>query len=256
MQLCSPEGYPQPLNLTSAKRPRSLDGLRVGLLDNSKAPVDKMMAHLDARLRERVPGVRPFYISKKVMSEAAERRLPLEAKGLYLTAVSLHGGSMASESTQSLITPALRASLHVWSEPEISHPVDCSDIRKWAIAIYWPEVPPKIFWDAEYAKSTRWGGIIAPREFNPFAWPAIRPADRAPKPSKRLPGERTMNGGQKEVYGVPIRPGDIITSTSALVHVEEKVGKLGLTLYKSTEIRWTNQKEELVRSRISIGIVY
>jgi hypothetical protein len=65
-----------------------------------------------------------------------------------------------------------------------------------------------------------------------------------------------MNGGQKEVYGVPIRHGDVITAKTALVHMEEKVGKLGLTLYKSTEMRWTNQKGEFVRSRISISTVY
>ena len=51
-------------------------------------------------------------------------------------------------------------------------------------------------------------------------------------------------------------PGDVITAKTALVHMEEKVGKLGLTLYKSTEIRWTNQRGEFVRSRISISIVY
>jgi hypothetical protein len=48
----------------------------------------------------------------------------------------------------------------------------------------------------------------------------------------------------------------VITAKTALVHMEEKVGKLGLTLYKSTEIRWTNQRGEFVRSRISISIVY
>lgn len=72
MRLCSPEGYPLPLSLRSVDRPRSLEGLRVGLLDNTKAPVDKMMAHLGRRLRESAPGVRSFYISKKVMSQPAE----------------------------------------------------------------------------------------------------------------------------------------------------------------------------------------
>lgn len=157
---------------------------------------------------------------------------------------------------ETLITKALRDSLNVWSEPQVSHPVDCSDLRKWAIAVYWPEVPPRLFWDEDYAKTTRWGGIIAPREFNPFAWPAIRPADRATKPAKRAVGERSLNGGQKETYGVPIRPGDVITSKTALVKMEERVGKLGLTLYKYTENRWINQRGEFVRSRVSTSVVY
>ena len=165
---------------------------------------------------------------------------------------------MASEAAapQTLITPALRDSLNVWGEPRVTPPVDRGDIRRWAIAVYWPDVPPKLFWDEEYAKTTRWGGIIAPREFNPFAWPAVRPADMAPKPLIRKPGERSMNGGQKETYGVPIRVGDVITAKTALVSMEEKVGSLGLTLFKYTEIRWTNQKNEFVRSRVSISIVY
>lgn len=164
--------------------------------------------------------------------------------------------SPAATAPTTLITPALKDSLNVWSVPEISHPVDRSDLRKWAIAVYWPDVPPKIFWDDEYAKSTKYGGIVAPREFNPFAWPAIRPANRAPRPATRGVGERTMNGGQTETYGVPIRPGDVITSRTALIKMEENVGKLGLTLYKYTEMRWTNQKGEFVRSRVSISIVY
>ena len=65
-----------------------------------------------------------------------------------------------------------------------------------------------------------------------------------------------MNGGQKEVYGVHIRPGDIITAKTAIVKMEEKVGKLGLTLYKYTETVWTSQRNEFVRSRISTSIVY
>ncbi len=65
-----------------------------------------------------------------------------------------------------------------------------------------------------------------------------------------------MNGGQKETYGVPIRPGDLITSRTALIKMEENVGKLGLTLYKFIETRWINQKSEFVRSRVSISIVY
>ena len=43
------------------------------------------------------------------------------------------------------------------------------------IAVYWPDEPPRLYWDEEYARTTKWGGIIAPQEFNPFAWPPERP---------------------------------------------------------------------------------
>ena len=39
-----------------------------------------------------------------------------------------------------------------------------------ALAVYYPDVPPRLFWDEEYARSTRHGGIVAPEDFNPFAW--------------------------------------------------------------------------------------
>ncbi len=70
MKYCSPEGVPFPTKSQKfADRPKSLEGLRIGLLDNTKPPVDKIMAHLEARLRERIPGVRPFYISKRIMNQ-------------------------------------------------------------------------------------------------------------------------------------------------------------------------------------------
>src|SRR3954469_16209252 len=54
----------------------------------------------------------------------------------------------------------------------ISYPVSASDIRRWAIAVYYPEPPPRHFVDEDYARTTPFGGIVAPEEFNPFAWGA------------------------------------------------------------------------------------
>jgi hypothetical protein len=164
--------------------------------------------------------------------------------------------NLQEEMPSTLVTSELRQTLNVWSEPLISHPVDRSDIRRWAIAVYWPDEPPRLFWDEDYAKTTRWGGIIAPREFNPFAWPAIRPTDRMPRSAIRAIGQRTMNGGQTETFAAPIRPGDVVMSASALVDLQEKVGRLGLTLFKYTQTRWTNQRKEIVKTRISISIQY
>lgn len=158
--------------------------------------------------------------------------------------------------SRTMITPALLASLNQWSEPVISHPVDHSDIRRWAIAVYWPEQPPRIFWDEAYASTTHWGGVIAPREFNPFAWPARRPAAVLSQSATRGVGERGMNGGQTEIYGAPIRPGDVISSTSALVRLDERTGKLGLMLYRYTDVVWTNQEQEFVKRRTSVMIQY
>jgi hypothetical protein len=146
----------------------------------------------------------------------------------------------------------------ILGEPRVSPPISLSDIRKWAIAVYWPDTPPRIYWDEEYAGSTSYGGIVAPLDFNPFAWPI----DRDPPSPNRAPAEgagrgaRGMNGGQTEEYDVPMRPGDVITSTSALVEWYERSTRLGLTLFTITETRWTNQKGETVKVKRSTGIRY
>lgn len=159
---------------------------------------------------------------------------------------------------QTLVTQDMIERRDVWSEPRISPPISLSDIRKWAIAVYWPEEPPRLFWDEEYARTTRWGGIIAPQDFNPFAWPVDReaPAPGRSTPQGAGPGTRGMNGSQTDTYGVPMRPGDVITSRRALVDWNENVGRLGLTLYSYNEDRWTNQNGELVKSRVSVSIRY
>ena len=72
MKLCSPEGRTLPLSLSAVARPRSLEGLRIGLLDNTKAPIDKVYAHLERRLREAAPGVEIYSVSKPMASQPAD----------------------------------------------------------------------------------------------------------------------------------------------------------------------------------------
>ena len=43
-----------------------------------------------------------------------------------------------------LVTPDMRERRGVWGEERTSPPVAESDIRRWAIAVYWPETPPRI----------------------------------------------------------------------------------------------------------------
>lgn len=72
MKLVSPQGHSQPLSVGAVARPRSLDGLRIGLLDNAKAPVDKMMAHIEARLKKIHPGIETITASKRAASSPAD----------------------------------------------------------------------------------------------------------------------------------------------------------------------------------------
>jgi hypothetical protein len=65
-----------------------------------------------------------------------------------------------------------------------------------------------------------------------------------------------MNGGQTDTYGVPMRPGDVITSRSRLRDWEERETRLGATLFVFSENEWQNQDGELVKRRVSTAIRY
>jgi hypothetical protein len=152
-----------------------------------------------------------------------------------------------------------------------SVPIALSDIRKWALAVYYPEVPPPLFWDEDYAAASRHGGIVAPEEFNPFAWftadgPVMAPSyegpirDVGPEASFGVaPPETTfiLNAGLEATYGARMRPGDVITaSPSKLVEYKERESRLGLMLLTTTEVTWTNQRAEMVKIARQTSIRY
>jgi hypothetical protein len=133
--------------------------------------------------------------------------------------------------------------------PDTAYAVCENDIRRWAIATFYPEDPPAEFLDDAAARRGPWGGMVAPRDFNPFAWTRCTPPDTYPwmRGMGTEPGRRGLNGGQRNRYFAPIRPGDVITQVVTLVDAYEKGGRLGPMLFLIDESRWTNQRGELVR---------
>lgn len=133
--------------------------------------------------------------------------------------------------------------------PDTAYAVCVNDIRRWAIATFYPELPPAEYLDESVAARGPWGGMIAPRDFNPFAWTRCTPPDTYPwmRGMGSEPGRRGLNGGQRNRYFAPIRPGDEITSVVTLVDAYEKQGRLGTMMFLVDEARWTNQRGELVR---------
>ena len=164
-----------------------------------------------------------------------------------------------TDSDLTYVTPEMHAARGRWSDARTAPPITGTDIKRWAMATFYPEKPPRIFWDAEYAATTQWGGIVAPPDFNPFAWPLERPKPAAPGLMGARPDGKAMtgmNGGQTDTYGVRMRPGDVVSERRRLVDWWEREGRLGHTLYVRNEIEWRNQDAELVRTRLSIGIRY
>lgn len=165
-----------------------------------------------------------------------------------------------------LISDAMRGAVGRELSRTVSYPVSESDIRRWAVALYYPVEPPQRFWDARAAEGTRWGGIVAPEDFNPFAWMAAEPSGRPPTHDGLDPDsteyllgidgpglKNQLNGGVSAVYGEPMRPGDVITLVRRLAEYSEREGRFGPMLFTVFESAWTNQRDELVlRSRFTL----
>ena len=160
-----------------------------------------------------------------------------------------------------LITDEMRAAVGRELRSAVSFPISESDIRRWAIAVYYPEPPPPLFWNADEAALTVHKGIVAPEEFNPFAWMTAAGPRTATTASGGHDAGRTekelgiappavrhqLNGGVEVEYGVRMRPGDVITSVTRLGGYTERSGKLGQMLFTVFEDTWTNQRDEPVK---------
>lgn len=157
---------------------------------------------------------------------------------------------------ESAITQPMEASLGREISRSVSYPVSASDIRRWAIAAYWPEPAPARYLSPD--EST----LVAPEDLNPFAWAALEErcnpealsvdAIDPDRTEKQLgvtgPGLRNqLNGGLSIEYGEPMRVGDTITGVRVLSKYAEREGKLGLMLFTTTADTWTNQRGELVK---------
>jgi acyl dehydratase len=140
---------------------------------------------------------------------------------------------------ESLITPALKDLMGQELENE-PFEVEKGHIRRFAEAI--GDSNPW-FRDPEYARKTRFGGIIASPTFmidismNRMAYALM---DRKPASTGFL------NGGIEIEYYQPLRVGDTISSTAKLVDLQEKSSKRGKLLFMFIELGYRNQRNEAV----------
>jgi hypothetical protein len=173
------------------------------------------------------------------------------------------------QDTDTHISEQMRAAVGQTLSRRVSYPVTDSDIRKWAVAAYYPESPPARFVDPVAAAATRYGEIVAPEDFNPFAWLAAEESTEGASEDGNNPSRIELaldvpppavtfqvNGGLDVSYGVPIRIGDVISSQSLLAEYTERRGRLGLMLFTSLEDIWTNQNGEVVKRSRNTTIRY
>jgi 3-hydroxybutyryl-CoA dehydratase len=97
----------------------------------------------------------------------------------------------------------------VWDEivPGVPRKTIAYTLTKEAIELYCRAVGEThpIYFDEAYAKTTRYGGLIAPPSIHILLMFSCTPADDW----MRSPG--TVNAGQSWSYNIPARPGDVIT---------------------------------------------
>jgi acyl dehydratase len=141
------------------------------------------------------------------------------------------------------VMAAARAAIGVRG-PAVSHRIELGAIRRFVEAI--GDRNP-LYTDAEYARTTRFGGIIAPPTF----LCTLRAGGVMPQLNF---GRVTLNGGNEYEWYRPVRPGDVITAQATLADVRAVDGRSGAMLILTSEIRYTNQDDELVAIGRSTGI--
>jgi acyl dehydratase len=120
--------------------------------------------------------------------------------------------------------------------PMVTMTVEAGAIRLFAEAI---GDPNPLYRDPEYARSTRWGGIIAP--------PTFLCVLNAPVPLPRFDyGTMVLNGGTVFECFLPVRPGDVISAQGRLENVRAVRGRSGEMLMTDHEVRYLNQDGQLV----------
>jgi acyl dehydratase len=86
---------------------------------------------------------------------------------------------------------------------QISEPCNATDIRRWVMAM---DYPNPIHWDREFARKSKFGGIIAPQS---IAVSLDYGHGCQPACVGRIPGSHLIFGGEEWwFYGARIRPGD------------------------------------------------
>lgn len=104
--------------------------------------------------------------------------------------------------------------------PPFKVKIEYFPVKKYAQAIAWPEPPNPLYVDEEYAKKTRYGGVIAPPTFATLLNREAPPLEVPLKPFKV-----GLNGGTEHEMHQPIRVGQTLTGRKQLKEIKERKGK-------------------------------
>ncbi|MDP2919134.1 MAG: MaoC family dehydratase N-terminal domain-containing protein [Dehalococcoidia bacterium] len=130
--------------------------------------------------------------------------------------------------------------------------VEKGAIRRFADAV---ADPNPLFRDEEYARQSRYGGIIASPGF--FGWPLKQtmgaplviefPADlMEPLAKSGYMLASALDGGIEYDFFLPVRAGDTLTATGSIKDIRERAGRAGKMCFIILETVYYNQNGALV----------
>ena len=131
-------------------------------------------------------------------------------------------------------------------DPPHVREVEKGSIRRYAEAV--GDNNP-LYYDEEYAKDTKYGGVIAPPGF--FGW-SMKPATT----SEGIIGLMTamieagyagiLDGGMAYEFFLPVRAGDTLIASPRVKDVNAKEGKSGTMMICQFEVTYLNQNGDMV----------
>jgi len=149
-------------------------------------------------------------------------------------------------------TPLDEIRKYIGTEGEpVVYSIDAGAIKFFADALMDPD---PLYFDEDYAKTTKHGGIIAPPTFYGGATSLrnLKAGDQRTMTSAHFPvppGWAGVNAGDEFELFTPVRPGDTLTSREKLVEAYEKQGGSGYIIFTIKEKTITNQHGQVVLIR-------
>ena len=138
----------------------------------------------------------------------------------------------------SLITEELRSKIGIESAPEV-YEIEKGMIRRFVLAI---DDPNPLWQDEEYARKSRYGGIIAPPTFV-----LTIGFDELQQVLESIPYGGLLHGSTELECYQPVRPGDIISVTTKITNIRERQDrKMGKMVFVTLDVTYKNQRQELV----------
>ncbi len=138
-----------------------------------------------------------------------------------------------------MITEELRSKIGIESAPEV-YEIEKGMIRRFVLAI--DDLNP-LWQDEEYARKSRYGGIIAPPTFV-LTIGFDKPQQQV---LESIPYGGILHGSTELECYQPVRAGDIISVTTKITNIRERQdSKMGKTMFVVLDVTYKNQRQELV----------